>query len=103
MGLPVTERENFRKAVENMIAQMKKSELVAHFTKQGIARSTIYNTINRIQNVGPTKDNKRTGRPTTWTNAKKKKLKRLTNNRTGLSQRRLARKFGVHQKTVGRQ
>ena len=58
MRLSVTERENFRKAVKNMISQMKKSELVAHFTNQGIARSTIYNTINRIQNGGPTKDNK---------------------------------------------
>ena len=49
MGLSVTERENFRKAFKNMISQMKKSEIVEHFTKQGIA-STIYNTINRIQN-----------------------------------------------------
>ena len=103
MGLSVTERENFRKAVKNMISQMTKSDLVAHFTKQGIARSTIYNTINRIQNEGPIQDNKRTGRPTTWTTAAKKKLKRLTNNRTGVSQRRLARKFGVHRRTVGRQ
>ena len=103
MGLSVTERENFRKAVKNMISQTNKSDLVAHFTKQGIARSTIYNTINRIQNWGPIQDNKRTGRPTTWTTAAKKKLKRLTNNRTGVSQRRLARTFAVHQRTVGRQ
>ena len=58
MRLSVTERENSRKAVKNMISQMIKSELVAHFIKHGIARSTIYNTINRIQNGGPTKDNK---------------------------------------------
>ena len=103
MRLSVTERETFRKAVKNMISQMKKSYLVAHFTKQGIARRRIYNTINRIQNGEPIKDNKTTGRPTTWTTATKKKLKRLTNNRTGVSQRRLARKFAVHQRTVGRQ
>ena len=103
MGLSGTERESFRKTVKNMISQMKKSDLVAHFTKQGIARSTIYTTINRIQSGEPIKDKKRTGRPTTWTAAKKKKLKRLTNNRTGMSQKRLGRKFAVHQTTVGRQ
>ena len=69
MGLSVTERENFRKAVKNMISQMKKSDLVAHFTKQGIARSTIYNTINRIQIGELIKDNKRTGGANAWTAA----------------------------------
>ncbi|RNA18632.1 hypothetical protein BpHYR1_020238 [Brachionus plicatilis] len=48
MGLSVSEREVFRKTVKNLISQMTKSDLVAHFTKQGIARSTIYNTINQI-------------------------------------------------------
>ena len=72
MGLSVTERENFRKAVKNMISQMTKSDLVAHFTKQEIARSTVYNTINRIQIGEPIKDNKRTGGPTIWTAATKK-------------------------------
>ncbi|RMZ95774.1 hypothetical protein BpHYR1_039458 [Brachionus plicatilis] len=49
MGLPVSEREAFRKAVKTMISQMTKSDLVAHFIKEGIAPSTIYNAINRIQ------------------------------------------------------
>ena len=99
----MTKGETFRKAVKNMISQMKKSDLVAHFTKQGIARSTIYNTINRIQIGEPIKGYKRTGGPNTWTAATKKKLKRLTKYRTGVSQRRLDRKFAVHQITVGRQ
>jgi hypothetical protein len=59
MGLSVSEREAFRKTVKNMISQMAKSDIVAHFTKQGIARSTIYNTINRIQIGDQIKDNKR--------------------------------------------
>ncbi|RNA02406.1 hypothetical protein BpHYR1_037805 [Brachionus plicatilis] len=49
MGLSVSEREAFRKAVKNMISQMTKSDLEAYFTTQGISRSTIYNAINRIQ------------------------------------------------------
>ncbi|RNA14414.1 glucosylceramidase 4 [Brachionus plicatilis] len=48
MGLSVSEREAFRKAVKNMISQMTKSDLVAYFTKQGISRSTIYNAINHL-------------------------------------------------------
>jgi transposase len=101
MGLSVSERETFRKAVKKMISQMTKSDIVAHFTKQEIGRSTIYNTINRIQIVDWLKDNKRTGRPTTA--PRKKIIKRLANNRTGVSQRRLARKFDVHQTTVSQQ
>ncbi|RNA21827.1 hypothetical protein BpHYR1_040469 [Brachionus plicatilis] len=49
MRLSVSEREAFRKAFKKIISQMTKSDLVAYFTKQGIARGTIYNAINRIQ------------------------------------------------------
>ena len=76
----MAELETFRKEVKNLISQFKKSEVVEHFKKQEIARSTVYNTINRIQIGEPVKDNKRTGGPTTWAASTKKKLKRLTNN-----------------------
>ena len=75
MRLSLAERETFRKAVENLISQFKKSEVVEHFTKQGIARSNIYNTITRMQIGGQIKDNKKIGRSTKWTIAKKKQLK----------------------------
>ena len=86
-----------------MISQMKKSDLFGHFTKQGIARNTIYNKINRIQIGELIKDNKRTGGPNAWTAATKKKLKRLTNNRLGVSQRRQGRKFAFNHAPVGGQ
>ena len=38
-----------------------------------------------------------------WTREKKAKLKRLVNNRKGVSQRKLGLKFGVNQLTLGRQ
>jgi hypothetical protein len=82
---------------------MKKSEIVEHFCKEGIARQTVYNAIHKLQTVQPIKDNARTGRPTSWTPAKKAKLKQLTNNRTGVSQRRLGRRFVVNQATISRQ
>jgi hypothetical protein len=103
MRLNVAERQALRKRVKNLIPQMKKSEIVRHFSKEGIARQTVYNTIKRLETSQPIEDKKRSGRPTSWVPAKKTKLKRLANNRTGVSQRRLGRKFGVHQTTIGRQ
>lgn len=103
MRLNVAEREAFRERVKKVISHMKKSEIVEHFTKEGVARRTIYNTIDRLQSTRPVTDKKRTGRPTTWTAAKKSKLKRLTNNRFGVSQRRLGRRFAVNQSTISRQ
>ena len=81
MKLNVADRENLRKRVKILIPQMKKSEIFKHFGKEGIARTTIYNTINRMQNEGSIKDKNKTGRPTSWTAARKRKLKRLVNNR----------------------
>ena len=46
MKLNVADRENLRKMVKILIPQMKKSDIVKHFEKKGIARTTIYNTIN---------------------------------------------------------
>jgi len=103
MRLSVADRESLRNRVKNLISQMKKSEIVSHFEKEGFARSTIYNSINRNQTGQSISDNKRTGRPTSWTAAKKRQLKRLVNNHTGVSQRRLGKKFDVNQRTVGRQ
>ena len=82
---------------------MKISEIVNHFQKEGYPQRTIYNTINRLHNGESIKDKKQTGRPTSWTSTRKNQLKRLTNNRKGVSQRRLGCKFGVSQMTICRQ
>ena len=49
MRLNVNEREGLRKRVLNLIPQMKKSEIVDHFVKEGLPKSTIYDTINRMR------------------------------------------------------
>ena len=103
MRLNKTEREHIRKRVKIVIPQMKKTEIVNHFLKEGYPRSTIYSTINRLQNEESIEDKKKTGRPTSWTSTRKNKLKRLTNNRKGVSQRQLGRKFGVSPMTICRQ
>ena len=48
MGLNVDAREGLGKWVIKFIPQMKKSEIVDHFVKEGLPKSTIYDTINRI-------------------------------------------------------
>ena len=81
MRLNMTERESLRKRVEIVIPQMKKSEIVNHFQKEGYPRRTIYNTINRFHNEESIQDKIKTGRPTSWTSTRTNQLKRLTNNR----------------------
>jgi transposase len=103
MRLNKTEREALRKMVKIVIPQMKKSEIVNHFQKEGYPRRTIYSTINRMQNEDSIEDKKKTGRPTSWTSTRKNQLKELTNNRKGVSQRRLGRKFNVSHVTICRQ
>ena len=49
MRLNKTERESLRKRVKILIPQMKKSEILNHFQKEGYPQRTIYNTINRLQ------------------------------------------------------
>ncbi len=102
MVLTLAEREALQKRVKILLPQMKKSDIVEHLTKEGIARSTIYATINRKATKLPIEILKRSGRPTSWTTARKTRLKRLVNNPTGVSQPRLGRKFGVHHTTIGR-
>jgi hypothetical protein len=101
MRLTSAEREVLRKNVKNLIPQMEKLDIVNHFKKEGYSRKTIYNTIDRMNGEGSFKDNKRTGRPPVLDVNNRKKLKRLANNRTGVSQRRLASKFVVCQRTIG--
>ena len=102
MRINVADREYLRKRVQILIPKMKKSEIVKHFEKEGIARQTIYDTINRMQNEGSVKDKKKTGRPTSWTPARKSQLKKLVNNRKGVSQRGLGRKFALDQSVISR-
>ena len=73
-----------------------------HFKKEGYKERTIYNTIERVEDEGSLKDNLRTGRPPVLDTHQRKRLKRLVNNRTGVSQRRLGQKFQINQTTIQR-
>ena len=104
--LTVNEIEVFRKVVKNFTVKnpnIKKSEIVKHFMKEGFARQTIYRTLNRLNSHQSLKNNKKSGRPSSWTTARRQNLKRLVNNRKGVSQRRLAKKFTVTQPNICQQ
>ena len=74
------------KSFKILILQMEKSEILNHFKIEVYPRRTIYDTINRMQLGTTINDKKKTGRPASWTPARKNQLKRLANNRKGVSQ-----------------
>jgi len=54
--------------------------------QEGIARKKFYNALNRRKNDQSILEEKRPGRPSSWTSFMKAMLKRLVNNRKGVSQ-----------------
>ena len=77
--------------------------MVDHFVREGIARRTVYNALNRRKNGQSILEVTRSGRPSSWTSSMKVKSKRLVNHRNGVSLRKLGNKFNKHYMTIGRQ
>ena len=52
MRLKKQEREFFRKVLENFVKNphFRQCQVVDHFVKEGIARRTVYNALNRRKN-----------------------------------------------------
>jgi IS30 family transposase len=63
----------------------------------------VYNAINRRENGQSILEDTRPGQPSSWTLSMKVKLKRLVNNRKGVSQRKLGKQLNKHHTTIGRQ
>ena len=100
------ERLALEKRVKNYFVNnpnISKADAANHFIQEGICRKTAYNYINRELNGQSLQIKKNSGRPTSWSKEKLAKLKKLTNNRKGVSQRKLGRKFGVNHSTISRQ
>lgn len=74
---------------------MSKSAVVKHFANEKYPRRTIYSIIRRWEEGLPIDDMPRTGRPKKMGKKDLIKLKKMTENRVGVSQRKLAGKFGV--------
>jgi transposase len=106
MRLKKEDKEALRKRINLIFVNnpgMQTSEIVHQLEKEGYARRTVYNALDRRKKGQPIFDKKRSGRPSTWTSSMKATLHRLVNNRKGVSQRKLARKFGKNESTIGRQ
>ena len=77
MRLIKTERASLGKRVEIVIPQMKKSEIVNQFQKEGYPQRTIYNIINRFHNGETIKEKKQTGRQTSRTSTRKNHAEKI--------------------------
>jgi hypothetical protein len=75
---------------------------VSHFSKQNIQRQTIYNILKKYKEHGTTKFLPKSGRPSKISDKQVKALVKSVNNKTGISQRRLGRRFSVDQSTISR-
>jgi transposase len=84
----------------NMHQDKPKSFCVNHFKTEGISESRIYKVIAKFEQYGTYEDRSRTGRPPKMNTKKVKRLRSLVNNKDGVSQRDLARRFDVSQSTI---
>ena len=68
--------------------------------KKSLPRPTIYRIFAQIDETGDIARKKGSGRPEVLSQSEKTKLKKMVNNKTGVSQRKLGRTFQVDHKTI---
>jgi transposase len=76
--------------------------MVNFFKNQNIPRNTVYYILTKYLKYGITKDRPRSGRPAKLSNRNLNNLVKSVNNRCGLSQRKMARRYHVDQSTISR-
>ena len=103
----MNKRETLRNRVYSFFEKNKikgKRFTVDHFCNEGESKSTIYDIIKRFESGKSAMDKKSSGRPLKiFTKRAKSTLKRLTNNKCGISQRKLARRFKCSQSSINKQ
>ena len=85
------------------VANRQKKITVNHFLQEKVPRRTIYYIIKRYEESDTIVDKPRSGRPKKLTTGQLTRLKRLVNNKTDISLRRLSSKFKVSFKTISNQ
>jgi hypothetical protein len=94
---------DFRKRVYSILGQnnnLKKIGIVKHFLQEDFKGSTLFNIIKRHEIGLPIEDLPRTGCPTSFHRKNLKRLQHAAENRVGIIQRKLSRKFEVAQSTI---
>ena len=78
LNLKKREREIFRKRVSIFKTKnptFKKTVIVKHFVSEGYARTTVFNTLHRLDTTSSLTDNKKPSHPSSWTATRKARLK----------------------------
>ena len=76
--------------------------IVNYFKKQNIPQNTVYYILKEYLRYRTTKDLPRSGRPVKLSTKDLNRLVKSVNNRCARSQRKLGRRFRVHQSTISR-
>ena len=76
--------------------------MVNYFKKQNVPQSTICYVLKKYSQYGTTKNLSRSGRPLKLSKKNLNNIVKSVNNRCGLSQRKIARRFKVHYATISR-
>lgn len=98
----MAKKVDLRRRVYSVLGQMNKIDVVKHFQLENIPRPTIYRIIQRYERGLPCEDKPRKGRPCKLNKKQQEKLKISTENRVGISQRTLAKKFKVSRSCIQR-
>jgi transposase len=99
------EREELAKAIVTYhihCAHSLPKNTVNHFESQGIPRRSVYNIIKKYTTHLTTQFLPKSGRPSKISDKQLKALVKAVDNKTGVSLRRLGRRFGVHYSTISR-
>ena len=70
-----TKQIGIRNSIYALLGQMSTIDIVKHFQKENIPRSTIYSIIKRFHNGLPVEDKPRKGRPVKLSKEQQQKLK----------------------------
>lgn len=99
------EREALSRRVCNFYHDSANNQVkttVNYFVKQNIPRRTVYFILKKYLQYGMNRDRPRSGRPSKLSDQNLKAIVRSVNDRSGVSQRKIARRFQVHQSTISR-
>lgn len=100
--MKVSQQVLLRERVYAMLGHCSKIEIVRHFLKENISKSTIYSIIKRFECGAGTMQKPKSGRPSKLTKKQCQVLRKSSIHRLGVSQRRLAKKFNVSKTCIQR-
>ena len=99
------EREELEQHISNFYYDSAKKSIkttVNYFKKQNVPQSMIYYVLKKYLQYGTIKDRSRSDRPLKLSKKNLNNIVKSVNNRCGLSQRKIARRFKVHYSTISR-